>query len=106
MNPTIIARSTVVCMGVLIAAGQLFGQPANRGTDVARLHQIAAERGNHFARERAVKRYNRQLNDLIEFWAFFLAGDGGDLRALAIGDGVDAAFRLASNTGFSRRAQV
>jgi hypothetical protein len=56
-----------------------------------------------FARERAVKRYNRQLNDLIAFWASLLAGDGGDLRALSIGDGVDAVFNLAPSTAFSRR---
>lgn len=56
-----------------------------------------------FARERTVRRYNRQLNDLIGFWANLLAGDGGDLRALDIEDGVDAAFRLSSDTGFSRR---
>jgi len=59
-----------------------------------------------FARERTVKRYNRQLNDLIDFWAALLAGDGGDLRALGVGDGVDAAFRLSSDTGFSRRARA
>ena len=58
------------------------------------------------ARERAVKRYNRQLNELIAFWAGMLAGDGGDLRALGVGDGVDATFRLSSDTGFSRRAQA
>lgn len=57
-----------------------------------------------FARERGVKRYNRQLNDLIAFWAALLAGDGSDLRALSVGDGVDAVFRLASDTGFSWRA--
>ncbi len=56
-----------------------------------------------FARERTIKRYNRQLNDLIAFWAALLAGDGGDLRALGVGDGVDAVFRLSSDTGFSRR---
>ncbi len=59
-----------------------------------------------FARERTVKRYNRQLNDLIAFWAALLARDGGDLRALGVGDGVDAAFRLSSDTGFSRRARA
>lgn len=59
-----------------------------------------------FARERTVKRYNRRLNELIAFWADLLTDDGGDLRALGIGDGVDAAFRLASDTGFSRRAQA
>lgn len=59
-----------------------------------------------FARERTVKRYNRQLNDLITFWAGLLASDGGDLRALGVSDGVDAVFRLSSDTGFSRRAGV
>jgi hypothetical protein len=59
-----------------------------------------------FARERTVKRYNRQLNDLISFWATTLAGDSSELRALGIGDGVDAVFRLSHNTCFSRRAQV
>ena len=58
-----------------------------------------------FARERTVRRYNRQLNDLIDFWAALLAGNGGDLRALGVGDGVDAAFRSA-NTGFSWRARA
>jgi hypothetical protein len=59
-----------------------------------------------FARERTVRRYNRQVNDLIVFWADYLAGDGGDLRALGVGDGVDAVFRLSSDTAFSRRAQA
>ncbi len=58
------------------------------------------------ARERTVKRYNRQLNDLIAFWADLLAGDGSDLRALGIGDGVDATFRLSTETGFSWRARA
>jgi NAD-dependent SIR2 family protein deacetylase len=59
-----------------------------------------------FARERSVRRYNPQLNDLLGFWATLLAGNGDELRALGIGDGVDATFRLSSDTGFSRRAQV
>lgn len=58
-----------------------------------------------FGRERSFKRYNRQLNDLIAFWEG-LFGDGRELRALGIGDGVDAAFRLASPTAFSRRAHA
>ncbi|ABQ28185.1 SIR2 family protein [Geotalea uraniireducens] len=58
-----------------------------------------------FARERTVKRYNKQLNDLIVFWADLLSG-GGDLRALDIGGGVDAVFSLSNITGFSRRAGV
>jgi SIR2-like domain len=56
-----------------------------------------------FARERAVKRYNRQLNDLVAFWAKRI-GAGGELRAFGIGDGVDAVFRLSPDTAFSRRA--
>jgi hypothetical protein len=56
------------------------------------------------ARERTVKRYNRQLNDLIGFWTVLLSGDATDLRALGVGDGVDATFRLSSDTAFSRRA--
>lgn len=58
-----------------------------------------------FARERTVKRFNRQLNDLIAFWAAFLAGDGTELRSLGIGDGIDAVFRLSADTGFSRKAR-
>lgn len=55
-----------------------------------------------FARERTVRRYNRQLNDLLAFWAAHLAG-GAELRAFGIGDGIDAVFRLSSDTAFSRR---
>lgn len=56
-----------------------------------------------FARERTVKRYNRQLNDLIAFWACLIAGKGDELRALNIGDGVDAVFKLGDATAYSRR---
>lgn len=56
-----------------------------------------------FARERTVRRYNRQLNDLLSFWAFHLA-NATELRALGISDGIDAAFRLLPNPAFSRRA--
>ena len=54
-------------------------------------------------RERTVKRYNRQLNGLIDFWTNYLVGDGGELRALGIADGVDAVFKLSNVTAFSRR---
>lgn len=57
-----------------------------------------------FARQRSVRRYNRELNELIAFWAGTLAGDGGDLPALGVGDGVDAVFRLSPDTAYSRRA--
>ena len=49
----------------------------------------------NFSRERSVKRYNRQLNDLVEFWSYHLGQPNGDLRALDIGDGIDAVYRLS-----------
>lgn len=57
-----------------------------------------------FARERTVKRYNRQLNDLVDFWTGLLSQNGSPMRALGIGDGVDASFKFERNTGFSWRA--
>ena len=59
-----------------------------------------------FARERTVKRYNRQVDQLIDFWADVLVGEGAELRALGIADGVDAVFTLSSETAYSRRASV
>ena len=56
-----------------------------------------------FARERTIRRYNRKLDDLIDFWAHHLTRDENHLRALNVGDGVDALFRLESVTAFSRR---
>ena len=56
-----------------------------------------------FARERTATRYNRALNDLIGFWALHLARGGDEMRALDVGHGVDAVYRLSSITGFSRR---
>lgn len=70
------------------------------------LTQINKAAAADFARERVAKRYNRQLNDLIAFWTALLAGDGGELRTLRIGDGIDAVFNLSAQTGFSRRATV
>jgi len=57
----------------------------------------------NFGRERTVRRYNRQLNDLLAFWVAYLAGDA-QLRAFGIGDGIDAVFRLSLDTAYSRRA--
>ena len=57
----------------------------------------------NFARERTVRRYNRQLNDLIDFWAKHISQGGDEMRAFNIGDGVDAVFRISPITGFSRR---
>ena len=59
-----------------------------------------------FGRERTVRRYNRQLNELIAFWAANLAKGGADQRALGVEGGVDAVFRLSSDTAFSRRVRA
>jgi hypothetical protein len=56
-----------------------------------------------FSRERTVRRYNTMLNELISFWAGLLAADGDELQALGITVGVDAVFKLGSDTAFSRR---
>lgn len=57
----------------------------------------------NFSRERTVKRYNRQLNNLIDFWAKCVSQGGDEMRAFNTGDGVDAVFRISPITGFSRR---
>lgn len=55
-----------------------------------------------FARERTIKRYNRQLDSLISYWTTVITSSG-DLRALGIGTGVDASFRLSAKLPVSRR---
>ena len=57
----------------------------------------------NFSRERTVRRYNRQLNGLIDFWAKHISQGSDEMRAFNIGDGVDAVFRISHITGFSRR---
>ncbi|MCY3664136.1 MAG: SIR2 family protein [Gemmatimonadetes bacterium] len=56
-----------------------------------------------FARERTIKRYNRELNDLVDFWAHHVSQNGEDMRALNTGHGVDAIFRISPATCFSDR---
>ena len=56
-----------------------------------------------FARERTVKRYNREVDRLVHFWTRRLTGQG--LRALNIGDGMDASFTIDRDTAFARTAQ-
>ena len=58
-----------------------------------------------FARERTVRRYNHQLNELISFWAALLSGGGTKLRALDVSAGVDAVFELGLSTAYSKRAR-
>lgn len=57
-----------------------------------------------FARERTVKRYNRDLDRLIDFWSAHLSGER--LAALGIGDGIDAAFSVAGQTSYSKLIQA
>lgn len=78
----------------------LLAEPRIVFTGVTEENKAAA---SDFARERTVRRYNRQLNDLIAFWSNHLASNGAELRALGIGDGVDASFKLSQDTGYSRR---
>jgi NAD-dependent SIR2 family protein deacetylase len=56
-----------------------------------------------FARERSVRRYNPVLNNLIAFWANLLSANGSEIQALGVTLGVDAIFKLAADTAFSRR---
>lgn len=58
-----------------------------------------------FSRERTVRRYNRELNSLISFWTTFLSAGGSQIRALAVTTGVDAEFKLGTDTAFSRRVR-
>ena len=56
-----------------------------------------------FARERTVRRYNGELSRLLDFWSNYFAYGGDDLRALSIGDGIDAIFQLSARTAGTRR---
>ncbi len=56
-----------------------------------------------FARERTATRYNRKLNEMLEFWSKHLSHDGAELRSIGTGDGIDAVFRLSSRTAGSMR---
>ena len=58
-----------------------------------------------FSRERTVRRYNKQLNELISLWGGILRSGDSDLHALGTAAGVDAVFRLGSDTAFSRRSR-
>ncbi len=59
-----------------------------------------------FGRERTFKRYNQTLDALVNFWANFFLGDGGEVHALGVATGVDAAFKFGTRTAFTRRAGV
>jgi hypothetical protein len=58
-----------------------------------------------FARERTIRRYNKQLSDLIAFWADLFSAGGSELHALGISAGVDAVFKLGGNTAYSKRSR-
>jgi len=56
-----------------------------------------------FSRERVVRRYNKDLNEIISFWVRYIVGNGDNIKALGISDGVDASFKFSSVTAYSRR---
>lgn len=56
-----------------------------------------------FSRERVVRRYNKDLNEIISFWVRYIVGNGDHIKALGISDGVDASFKFSSVTAYSRR---
>jgi hypothetical protein len=59
-----------------------------------------------FVRERAARRYNYVLGNLLDGWLDVLVGVGKDkaeLRTFGIGDGIDASFTLSRTTAFSGR---
>ena len=56
-----------------------------------------------FARSRTARRYNQQLNSLLNVWSGYLAHGGIPLRALETGGGMDAVFRLGTGTGGTRK---
>lgn len=60
----------------------------------------------NFSRERTATRYNKKLNDLIDFWTKLIAGDGSTISSLGVTEGVDAGFDLSYVNGFSRRLYV
>lgn len=66
---------------------------------------VLYEAGKEFIRERLASRYNPKWNELLDAWSYLiLQGQPKvDVRAFAIGDGVDAAFTISSPTAFSKR---
>jgi len=57
-----------------------------------------------FGRKRTFGRYNQKLDALIGFWSDYMFGDGEEIYALGATTGVDAAFRFAQRTAYTRRA--
>lgn len=57
-----------------------------------------------FGRERTFKRYNRNLDSLVDFWSSYLYGEGEEIHALGVATGVDAPFKFGQRTAFTRRA--
>lgn len=75
--------------------------------DMAEMPEHRAVR-MEFVRERLVRRYNQQWNNLLEAWIDVLIGPGlkdVSLQAFGIGNGSDAAFSISRTTGFSWKAR-
>lgn len=62
------------------------------------------QRVRDFQRERLATRYNRVANEILDGWISVLFPDAEDavFQSLGISDGVDATFRVARRTAFSR----
>lgn len=56
-----------------------------------------------FVRERHVKRYNRQFNDILDAWVHVILGHGSEPISVGIegGTGIGARFEIVPVTGFS-----
>lgn len=64
------------------------------------------EPAREFERERAATRINNQLHRLLDGWAAIFVGGSlseATVRALGIGDGIDASFTISPTTAFSGR---
>lgn len=70
------------------------------------LAEANRHQASDFARQRTVQRYNRNLNQLLDFWTQLLAANGEEMTTLGTALGVDAAFALSTNTCFSRRVST
>lgn len=68
----------------------------------------AADRGivADFSRERVVRRYNKDLNEIIGFWVRYIVGNGDSIKAMGVSDGVEASFKFSSVTAYSRRVMA
>ena len=83
---------------------EVSGNAADAGRSL--MYGEDAEAVETFKRERAAKRYNKQLIAYLDTWSEVLSGcqkDFGAVSTFGIGDGIDAKFLISRTTAFSRR---